>query len=49
MTEIQLTRPQSARWTEPAKVRASVGRHACTQRARLTLRRVCYLARHLAR
>ena len=59
MTGFQLTRPRSAvpapaSWSEPAQtpaVDASIpaGRHACAARARLSLRRLFYTARHAVR
>ncbi len=60
MTGFQLTRPRPAvaptqlPWAEPAQTPAAesqirTGRHACEARARLTLRRLFYLARHAAR
>jgi hypothetical protein len=57
MTGFQLTRPRpavvptSVPWAEPAQTPAAespirTGRHASAERARLTLRRLFYLARH---
>jgi hypothetical protein len=46
MTGFQLTRTRVATWTEPAQAPAAVGRHASVQRARLSLRRMFYTARH---
>lgn len=60
MTGFQLTRPRPAvvptqvPWSEPAQTPAaespvSAGRHASAERARLTLRRLFYTARHAIR
>ena len=49
MTGFQLARPGSASWTVPARETASSGRHASDARARLTFRRLFYLARHATR
>ena len=60
MTGFQLTRPRPAvvpkqvPWAEPAQTPAAespvpAGRHAATARARLTLRRLFYAARHASR
>jgi hypothetical protein len=49
MTGFQLTRPQAASWTEPVQSPAGAGRHASATRARLSLRRMFYTARHAAR
>jgi hypothetical protein len=48
MTGFQLTRPQSTTWAAERDA-DSVGRHACQERATLTLRRMFYFARHLGR
>jgi hypothetical protein len=59
MTGFQLTRPRpavvptAAPWSEPAQTPAAespvrTGRHASAGRARLTLRRLFYTARHAA-
>jgi hypothetical protein len=59
MTGFQLTRPRpavvptAAPWSEPAQTPAAespvrTGRHASAGRARLTLRRLFYMARHAA-
>jgi hypothetical protein len=49
MTGFQLARPGSASWTVPAREVASSGRHSSNERARLTFRRLFYLARHARR
>jgi hypothetical protein len=49
MTGFQVTRPGTASWTLPTREVVSAGRHASNQRARLTLRRLFYLARHAVR
>jgi len=60
MTGFQLTQPQaavapkSATWSQPAQTQtaespASLGRHSSALRARLTIRRLFYTARHAAR
>jgi hypothetical protein len=57
MTGFQLTRPRpgvaptAAPWSPQAPAAESIrtGRHACPARARLSLRRLFYLARHAAR
>jgi hypothetical protein len=57
MTGFQLTRPRVApapAWVEPAQAPAAespirAGRHASEAKARLTLRRLFYAARHAAR
>jgi len=57
MTGFQLTRPRVApasAWVEPAQAPAAespirAGRHASEVKARLTLRRLFYAARHAAR
>ena len=60
MTGFQLTRPRpgvatpAAPWSEIAQTPAAesairTGRHACEARARLSLRRLFYTARHAAR
>jgi len=49
MTGIQLTRPQAAGWTQPAAQPAespTSGRHASTERAKLSIKRMFYRARH---
>jgi len=59
MTGFQLTRPRAAvvptsvPWAEPAQTPAAespirIGRHVSAGRARLTLRRLFYVARHAA-
>ncbi|HEY0168518.1 MAG TPA: hypothetical protein VGB75_15855 [Jatrophihabitans sp.] len=50
MTGFQLTRSGAASWTAPTRdAVVGSGRHASHARARLTLRRLFYLARHAAR
>lgn len=49
MTGFQLTRPGAASWTVPAREAVGSGRHASNVRARLTFRRLFYLARHARR
>ncbi len=49
MTGFQLTRSGAASWTAPARDAVGSGRHASNARARLTLRRLFYLARHATR
>jgi hypothetical protein len=49
MTGFQVARPRTASWTLPAREAVGSGRHASNLRARLTLRRMCYLARHVRR
>ena len=49
MTGFQLTRPGTASWTVPAREAVGSGRHASDVRAKLTLRRLFYLARHVNR
>jgi len=49
MTGFQLARPGSASWTVPAREAAGSGRHASNERARLTFRRLFYMARHATR
>ncbi len=49
MTGFQLTRPGAASWTVPAREAAGTGRHASDGRAKLTFRRMFYLARHASR
>jgi hypothetical protein len=49
MTGFQLTRPGTASWTVPAREAVGSGRHASDARAKLTLRRLFYLARHVKR
>jgi len=46
MTGFQLTRPRAASWAETAQAPTAVGRHASAKRAKLTLRRLFYTARH---
>lgn len=49
MTVFQLNRSQSVPWTQPIPVADRPGRHASLSRAKLTLRRMFYVARHAAR
>jgi hypothetical protein len=53
MTVFQLNRPQSTALaptlTQPISVVDRPGRHAIDVRARLTIRRMFYVARHLGR
>jgi|GEM_PF-2510142 hypothetical protein len=49
MTGFQLTRPGTASWTVPAREAVGSGRHASDARAKLTFRRMFYLARHVKR
>ncbi|MDQ1732792.1 MAG: hypothetical protein QOK10_2951 [Pseudonocardiales bacterium] len=49
MTVFQLNRSQSTTWTQPTHVAHRPGRHAIELRARMTLRRLFYVARHAAR
>jgi hypothetical protein len=49
MTGFELTRPGTASWTLPTREAVGSGRHASNLRARLTLRRLFYLARHAVR
>ncbi len=57
MTGFQLTRPHSGvtkttvPWSEPAAAESAIraGRHGCDARARLSLRRLFYVARHATR
>jgi hypothetical protein len=49
MTGFQLTRPGTASWTLPVREAVDSGRHASDLRARWTLRRMFYLARHVRR
>jgi hypothetical protein len=49
MTGFQLTRPGTASWTVPAREVVGSGRHASDARAKLTFRRLFYLARHVKR
>lgn len=48
MTVFQLNRSQSATttWTQPSRALDRPGRHASELRAKLTLRRMFYVARH---
>lgn len=49
MTGFQLTRSGVASWPAPTRDAVGAGRHASNVRARLTLRRLFYLARHATR
>jgi hypothetical protein len=51
MTVFQLNRSQSATttWTQPSHALERQGRHATELRAKLTLRRMFYVAKHLMR
>jgi hypothetical protein len=49
MTGFQLAGPQTGAWVQPVSAAVQPGRHASASRARLTLRRLFYFARHAAR
>lgn len=49
MTGFQLTRPGTTSWALPAREAVGAGRHASNLRARWTVRRLFYLARHAIR
>lgn len=49
MTVFQLNRSQSTPWTKPIPVADRPGRHATHLRAKLTFRRMFYVARHATR
>jgi hypothetical protein len=48
MTVFQLNRPQTVTWTQPTDAAVRIGRHASALRAKSTLRRMFYAARHAA-
>jgi hypothetical protein len=49
MTGFSVTRSGAASWTLPAREVVGSGRHSSNTRARLTFRRLFYLARHATR
>jgi hypothetical protein len=49
MTGFSWTQPRTATLVRPADIAVLTGRHASALRAKLTLRRMFYLARHATR